>query len=192
MTPYVIYKWPTLKKIQARSCAYRRIYIPTHVCVGRPLFIDPPTDIFMYVNPQHPPTPQRAAYLKEEGNKAFKAQDMAKAESRYSEAIGVLQVRTCVYIDMYVDAPAFTCGRTVVHVYMYVDICVYILAHLHTLTHLHIHIQPQLATDAELSNPEKARKLEVLVPTLNNLGAARLKSRRFEQAYVVARSVSGY
>ena len=37
--------------------------------------------------------PQRAAYLKEEGNKAFKAQDMARAEGRYSEAIGVLQVR---------------------------------------------------------------------------------------------------
>jgi hypothetical protein len=35
---------------------------------------------------------QRAAYLKEEGNKAFKAQDMGKAEGRYSEAIGVLQV----------------------------------------------------------------------------------------------------
>lgn len=48
----------------------------------------------------------------------------------------------------------------------------------------------QLATDQELSNEEKARKLEVLIPTLNNLGSARMKAQRFEQAYVVARSVS--
>lgn len=71
--------------------------------------------------------------------------------------------------------------------------------HYKTRTHPHhpqppqppkTHNAPQLATDAELGNAEKARKLEVLVPTLNNLGAARLKSRKFEQAYVVARSVS--
>lgn len=44
--------------------------------------------------PTHPHihNTQRAAYLKEAGNAAFKAQDMGRAEARYSEAIGVLQV----------------------------------------------------------------------------------------------------
>lgn len=40
----------------------------------------------------HTPETQRAAFLKESGNARFKAQDMAGAEGRYSEAVGVLQV----------------------------------------------------------------------------------------------------
>jgi len=47
----------------------------------------------------------------------------------------------------------------------------------------------QLMVDQELDNKQKAQKLEVLIPTLNNLGAARLKLEKHEDACVVARTV---
>jgi len=43
--------------------------------------------------------------------------------------------------------------------------------------------------DQELDNKQKAQKLEVLIPSLNNLGAARLKLEKHADACVVARTV---
>ncbi|GAB5036532.1 Hypothetical protein NocV09_04200010 [Nannochloropsis oceanica] len=94
MTPYVLYKWPTHKKLL------------------------------------------RAIFCKEEGNKCFKRKDLNGAEKRYLDTIGVVQ----------------------------------------------------LMVDQELNNKQKAQKLEVLIPTLNNLGTVRLKLQKPAEACVVART----
>ena len=94
LSPYVIYKWPTRKKIQVGGWVGGWVGVfffflnPSHHNNDRPNKINTLTQ--STPTPSH--TTQRAAYLKEAGNAAFKAQDMARAEARYSEALGVLQV----------------------------------------------------------------------------------------------------
>jgi hypothetical protein len=114
----------------------------------------------------------RAFYCKEEGNKCFKAKEMEKAEARYMEAIGVLQVHINIHTHTHTFSPSL------------------ILTHTHTHTQTPTHTPTQLMHDEEINNTEKAQKLEVMIPTLNNLGNVRLQTKEYKGAYIVARSVS--